>query len=171
MGARGPTAKQPGVTISTIGASVAPFDPPDDLVPEVRAQWDAYWGDPVSTSPTRADRGLILRWIESLNRYVVYQALADSDPLTFGSKRQLVKNPMHGLAADALAVVERCEKQMGIGGKNRADLGIAIVAGQKSLADLNASYQQEPNGVEEPAAQVDPRVVQIRAKATARKKA
>ena len=162
MGARGPAAKRPSMALSAVPVG-APFDPPENLCAEAMAQWDAYWSDPVSTSPTAADRGVVLRWIESLNRYVLYQRAADEEPVVRGSMGQPVKNPMHALATEALAVVERCEKQLGIGGKNRADLGIAIVAGQKSLAELNAAYQ-ESDADEEPAAEEDPRVVKLQAK-------
>lgn len=138
------------------------FDPPDGLSKETLMLWDAYWDDPVSKVQTSVDRGVLLRWITEHDRYLRLAAEADLQPIVPGSKGQDVANPRYGLADRALAAAERCERQLGIGGLNRSNLGIAVVAGQRSLAEMNAQYggaNANGNRTEVPPRR-DPRVIE-----------
>lgn len=116
------------------------IDAPDGLSAEVIALWDAYWNDAASSVQTPADRGVLLRWITEYDRYLRLIAEADKAPLVFGSQGQSVANPLYKIADRALAAAERCEKQLGVGALNRSSLGIAVIAEQKSLAQMNAKY-------------------------------
>jgi hypothetical protein len=130
------------------------------------ALWDAYWDDPVASVQTSVDRGVLLRWITEHDRYVRLIAEADLSPVVPGSKGQDVANPLYGIADRALAAAERCEKQLGIGGLNRSNLGIAVVAGQRSLAEMNSRYGGGDDANGRPAetpTRVDPRVIEGRA--------
>lgn len=122
------------------GESVARPDRPENLCAEATAQWDAFWTDSASSVQTAADRGVLLRWIDAVDRYLRTIGEADQEPLVKGSTGQLVENPLYKIADRALGTIERCEKQLGIGALNRAGLGIAVVTGQRSLADMNARY-------------------------------
>lgn len=145
----------------------ARFDPPPNLCPEAVAAWDAYWDDQVSGVHTPVDRAVLLRWVTEMHRYLVLSRAADSEPIVQGSQGQPVENPMYATAYRALAAVQACEKQMGMGALNRSALGIAVINETKSLADLNSAYgggagdgqRAQLRPVEEP----DPRVIQGRA--------
>jgi P27 family predicted phage terminase small subunit len=115
-------------------------EPPPDLCPEAMQQWDAYWLSPAATIQTKADRGVVLRWIDAVNRYLRTIGEADERPLVTGSQDQLVENPLYKIAEKALGTIERAEKQLGIGALNRAGLGIAVITERRSLADMNAAY-------------------------------
>ena len=121
-------------------------DLPDGLCAEATLEWESYWSDAVSRAPTPADRDMLLRWITSVNRYWVTTRSADERPLLEGSQGQQVPNPLYKIAERALGAVERCERQLGIGAKNRADLGLAIVSEQRSLAEMNARYEETAGG-------------------------
>jgi len=137
------------------------FDPPEGVSNEAREMWDAYWRDTVASVATPVDRALLLRWITETDRYLRTVAEADAAPLVTGSTGQLVENPLYKIAYRALEVVERCEKQMGVGGLNRSNLGIAVLTERRSLADMNARYGGA-GGSERPseAPQPDPRVIE-----------
>lgn len=115
-------------------------DLPPDLCPEAVGQWDAYWSSPAATIQTAADRGVVLRWIDAVNRYLRTIGQADEQPLVVGSTGQLVENPLYKIAEKALGTIERAEKQLGIGALNRAGLGIAVITEQRSLQQMNAAY-------------------------------
>jgi P27 family predicted phage terminase small subunit len=145
------------------GQSVERPEPPASLGDEARKQWDAYWEDAAALVQTSADRGVVLRWIDAVDRYVRTLSEADKKPLVKGSTGQLVENPLYKIAERSLSTVERAEKQLGIGALNRAGLGIAVIAEQRSLADMNSRYgggvdggDQSPEVEEE-----DPRFVVI----------
>lgn len=118
------------------------FAPPKILCAEAAKQWDAFWSDPVAQAPTGVDRAVVMRWIENVNRYYISVRAADEEPVVEGSTGQKVVNPLYKVAEMALAAAERAERQLGIGAKHRADLGIAIVAGKKSLAELNKDFEE-----------------------------
>lgn len=122
------------------GQVPAKLDLPREVCAEANAQWDAYWDDAAASVQTAADRGVVLRWIDAVDRYLRTLGEADKKPLVKGSTGQWVENPLYKIAAAALATIERCEKQMGIGALNRAGLGIAVIAEQRSLQDMNSRY-------------------------------
>lgn len=139
----------------------ARFDPPDGLCDEASAAWDAYWDDTVATVMTPVDRAVLLRWIREMDRYLRLTAEADLQPSVRGSQGQPVENPLYGTAYKALAAVQACEKQMGMGALNRSALGIAVITERKSLHEMNARYGgvDARENVVEAEARPDPRVI------------
>lgn len=136
--------------------SVARFDLPDrEWLPEVVEAWDAFWSDPVAQALTTVDRVVLLRWADHLHRALELTRQADLDPVKRGSTGQPVENPLYATARNALATVEKCEAQLGIGALNRARLGIAIVSERASLAALNERYIERGT----PDDESDPRII------------
>jgi len=139
----------------------ARFDPPEGLCSEALEAWDAYWDDAVASVQTPVDKAVLNRWIREMDRYLRLTAEADLKPSVRGSQGQPVENPLYGTAYKALAAVQQCEKQMGMGALNRSALGIAVISEQKSLADMNARYRVGGGDDDNPrpVAAVDPRVI------------
>lgn len=148
---------------SAAGALAVPEIDREAFLPETLAQWDAYWSDPVAASQTPADLMMVLTWLENYDDYRRKKAKADERPLVKGSMGQLVANPMYAVADRALAVALACARQLGIGAKNRADLGLAIVAEAQTLASVNERYRDRgrpaatPRGGDDD----DPRIVRL----------
>jgi P27 family predicted phage terminase small subunit len=133
--------------------------PPETLCEEARAQWDAYWTDAASAVQTAADRGVVLRWVDAVDRYLRTLGEADKQPLVEGSTGQQVENPLYKIADRALQTLERAERQLGIGALNRAGLGIAVIAEARSLQDMNSRYGGGDVGDDRtPQAEEDPRL-------------
>lgn len=118
----------------------ARFDPPEDLCDEAVEAWNSYWADTVAMVMTPVDRAVLLRWIREMDRYLRLSAEADRQPSVRGSQGQPVENPLYATAYKALAAVQACEKQMGMGALNRSALGIAVITERKSLQEMNAKY-------------------------------
>lgn len=122
------------------------FDPPPSAGPEARTAWEAYWDDPVSTLATPADRSLLLRWLELIDRYAYFMRKAMEKPVIAGSTGQERANPFFTLATQTETAISRIEAQLGIGPRNRAALGIAVLSERKTLADLNAELTDNGSG-------------------------
>ena len=125
--------------------SVARFDLPERAAGwrrETLDAWGKFWADPVAAALTEVDEVVLLRWAEYLDRAGGLAAEADLAPVAKGSMGQPVENPKYGVAARAMAVVEKCEAQLGIGALNRARLGIAIISEKAALEDVNRRYLQ-----------------------------
>ncbi|MEV4180196.1 hypothetical protein AB0J28_01955 [Streptosporangium canum] len=135
----------------------ARFDPPDDLCDQALGQWDRYWDDPVSQVQTPADHDLLCRWIANVDRYWRLIREADLEPMTTNSQGR-VANPLYAIALKIETSVKADEAQIGIGPKNRAALGIAVVAERRSLADMNARYGGGVDGSNDRVEEEDPRL-------------
>lgn len=132
-------------TLSLVPGERSPlyFDPPKPVGVEAAKQWADYWDDPVSLLVTPADRALLIRWIENVDRYFTIMRAADQNPITRGSTHNDIANPLYSLGTKLEAEITKAEAQLGIGPKNRAALGIAVLSERRSLQDLNREYEPE----------------------------
>lgn len=128
----------------------------DAFLDESLIIWDAYWQDAAAASQAPADRMMAVLWIEAYDDYQRKKSIADETPIVKGSQGQEVANPMYAVAKDAMQIVMQCAKQLGVGAKNRADLGIALLSEKAALDDVNARYVQEVTGDDD---DDDPRVL------------
>lgn len=125
------------------------FEPPSAINTEAMRQWNDFWDDPVSWLVTPADKMMLIKWIELVSRYFSLMRLADKEPITRGSTHNDVVNPLYGMALKMQAEIKAIEAQLGIGPKNRAALGIAVLSEKRSLQDLNAAYDSEGEDVDD----------------------
>ena len=109
---------------------------------ETRKSWNLLWRDPVASLWSLADRQILLRWADAIDRYWWAIVLADAEPESEGSMGQTIENPLYGVADKAIRVAERCEAQLGVGALNRAKLGVETASATKSLMDLNAALAE-----------------------------
>lgn len=126
------------------------FEPPSGITPESVAIWDDYWTDNVSSVLTVADRGLLVRWIELVDDRNKLLREAMKEPVTLGSTRQKQANPLFSVSMSMEKAIQALEAQLGIGPKNRAALGIAVIAEQKGLSELNAEFDDDDGDDEDP---------------------
>lgn len=118
--------------------------PPPDLLKASVDRWEAYWRSAVSSAvDLNADRGLLERWIRSVDEW--YRAYRDfrKARTTEGSTGQLVLSPLAKWIKQLETEIGKCEQQMGLTPMSRVKLGIA--AGQARLtADmLNKSLSED----------------------------
>lgn len=125
---------------SVSSGSVERFSPPPKLCAAARRAWDEFWDDRPALLLTPSAKVVLIRWVVALDRYLRTSAEADKEPLVTGSQGQDVVNPLYRVAEQAMAIVDRCEKQLGIGGLYASQLGLAAVSERRSLADMNARY-------------------------------
>lgn len=102
------------------------------------AAWDGYWSQEVAATVTPADLMIAHTWIEAYNDAVVKHREADGQPLVSGSMGQQVANPLYGVAQARMTLAMQCARQLGIGGRNRTDLGLALLAAQEAHARIGS---------------------------------
>lgn len=117
-------------------------EPPPGLRPDVLEIWDNYWADPVAAVARTCDLAIVRRWITNTNRYLTLLDAADAEPVVKGSMGQDRPNGLYELGLKLEASIRVDEKQLGLGPKSRAGLGIAVISERKSLAELNQAYSQ-----------------------------
>jgi hypothetical protein len=129
----------------------------DGLKYDQRTQrmWRALWEDDrLSSVLAPVDRELVARWAQAVDDQIKALALAWENPVTTGSMDQDVPSPYFAIAKQAESTAQACEAQIGVGALNRARLGIAILAEQRSLLDLSDGFPGDQGGDGEP----DPRL-------------
>lgn len=126
-----------------------------DFDPLTKRMWKDLFDDQALASVIRpVDRGIVIRWAQSVDDCIKALAEAKKDPITEGRNDQPVASPWFAIAKQAMEIVTECEKQLGIGALNRARLGIAILAEKASLADLASRFPGDGDFSAEP----DPRL-------------
>src|SRR5437879_2985764 len=93
------------------------------FLPLSLAMWDSYWADGAAVTQTPADVMFARIWIEGYDDFLRKRTEADLCPLVKGSMGQQVANPLYSVAKDSLNQAITAARQLGIGAKNRADLG------------------------------------------------
>lgn len=105
------------------------------------AAWDGYWSQEVAATVSPADLMVVYTWVEAYNDALTKREKADETPLVTGSMGQLVANPLYAVAQAQMTLAMQCARQLGIGGRNRVDLGLALLdfqnrdPGAGSIAD------------------------------------
>lgn len=130
------------VELAASGAAGAPAINRKALLTRSREMWDSYWADGAAVTQTAADVMFARIWIEGYDDYLRKKAEADKLPLVKGSMGQQVANPLYAVAEASLRNAMTAARQLGIGAKNRADLGITLLAEKQALDDVNARYIQ-----------------------------
>lgn len=125
--------------------------------PPTRKAWAGAWADPVHSLWSVSDRPILLRWADALERAACALVEADKSPVGTGSMGQPVENPLYGVADKALRVARECEAQLGIGPLNRNRLGLEAASAHKSLAELNATLDDDPDDDDDDPRLDDPR--------------
>ena len=129
----------------------------DQLLPAILQAWDAYWLSPLMGALDSIDgvdrRTIVDDWIRLENELVIVERLVQGERIVKGSRDQDVAHP---LITERHALRERLKElrlQLGIGPRNRAQLGIDVAGAQSALADLNKQLNDAGGGVPLP---VDP---------------
>jgi len=133
------------VELAASGAAGPPAINRKALLTRSREMWDSYWADGAAVTQTAADEMFARIWIEGYDDYLRKKAEADKQPLVKGSMGQQVANPLYAVAESSLKNAMTAARQLGIGAKNRADLGITLLAEKQALDDVNARYIQPEN--------------------------
>ncbi len=122
----------------------------NQLLDEVLLLWDDFWSSPLVTAldgVAGVDRVVVNRWILTENEVeVLDRAIAEEGYYVTGSKGQVRANPLlnerHALKAEA----ERFWVQLGIGPRNRAQLGIDVAGATTAAMRLNEKLAATARG-------------------------
>jgi hypothetical protein len=120
----------------------------DEYHPLALAAWDGYWSQAIAATVTEADLMIAHTWIEAYDDALVKQGLADRQPLVTGSMGQQVANPLYGIAQARMTLAMQCARQLGIGGRNRTDLGLALLAAHRAGA-IGAPADDEEDDIDD----------------------
>lgn len=116
---------------------VVPPIPLDTPLDESIELWAALWAEPQAAALTGAQRLVARRWIVAFDAWSRAVRAVELEPLVDGSQGQPVQNPLMAWVVSRETEMEKCEKQLGIGLRNRSDLGIAAAQARLTAAELN----------------------------------
>lgn len=139
------------------------FEPPAGIHKYALEVWKTYWKDPVSNLAATVDRSLIYRWIKLVSFYHTLVEAYEEMPVTYDDRSRMKPNVQFTMAQQVLKHLENCEAQLGIGPKNRVNLGVSLASAARSLDAINNEYEGEKvtSSNEPKRVRTDPRVSHI----------
>ena len=132
-----------------------PPDLPDGMLDETRQAWVALWEEPQAAHLTGAQRVVALRWAEAFDAWRRALEAVKAMPVVDGSQGQPVQNPLMSWVTSREAEMEKCERQLGIGLRNKADLGLTVGQVKLTAAQLNEMTRRGSSGSSNEAAAVE----------------
>ncbi|MFI6737446.1 hypothetical protein ACIBI9_31360 [Nonomuraea sp. NPDC050451] len=139
------------------------FDPPAGINKYALEVWRTYWDDPVSDIAATVDKSLITRWIKLVSFYHQLVEQYEEMPVTYDERMRMRPNVTFTMAQQVLKSLELCEAQLGIGPKNRVNLGVTLASAARSLDAINNEYEGgkvQPSN-DQQRVRTDPRVSHI----------
>lgn len=125
---------------------IPPLPGSKTLLQETRDWWKAFWSEPQAQAVTGAQRVVLLRWVRAYDQWARTLRVVEKTPLVTGSMGQPVANPLISWVTSREAEMAKCERQLGIGLKNLADLGISTGQAKLTAAELNRMTREDPPG-------------------------
>lgn len=140
---RAPKRPELGIVAAKPASFVIP-SPPTGLLKPSRDRWEAYWRSAVSSAvDLLADRGLVERWIRSVDEWERAYRDFRKSRITTGSTGQLVLSPLAKLIGQLEGEISRCEQQLGLTPVARLKLGLTANQERLTAAALNRSLSQQ----------------------------
>lgn len=88
--------------------------------------WESLWDEQQSAQLRGVQMVTAIRWIRAFDDWQVALDAVSAEPLVRGSKGQLVSNPLMSWVTSREVEMEKCERQLGVGLRNKADLGLTF---------------------------------------------
>lgn len=124
--------------------------PPDDIHPDLLAEWDTYWSSSVALAADQVDLPMIRRLFtyrdEWLRLHVAYSALDPEDRIIAGSRNRdnLRIHPFADRMTKLESEISKLEDKLGLSPLARARLGIEI--GNQKLTWQQLAKQASAGG-------------------------
>lgn len=127
-------------------------------LPATLQAWTALWAEPQAQHLSGVQTVVAFRWIRAFDEWLRALDVVVQAPMVQGSQGQPVANPMAAWVQSREAEMEKCERQLGVGLRNKADLGLTIGQAKltaQALIDMHHHEQRtgsddEVAGDEEP---------------------
>lgn len=122
-------------------------DPPPGLLKISKDAWTALFMSPQAAAIEGVQRTVAWRWVQAFDKVQRYQkTIAKVGDFVKGSQGQMVANPAISALAAERVELNKLERQLGIGLRNRADLGLTEGQAQLTAAELNAMMREADEG-------------------------
>lgn len=124
-------------------------DMPAGLGKPTQARWDAFWSTDLSRAIVSSDHPVIERLFIYYDEWERAMRGYRKERVVVGSTGQPTMSPLFKVAQSLEAQIEALERQLGIGAKNRADLGIATGNAALTIAELNRMTEESDDDSDE----------------------
>jgi hypothetical protein len=118
---------------------------------ESKQLWESLWDERQAEQLVGVQLAPAWRWIKAFDTWLNALDEVTMMPLIGGSKGQQVANPLWAVVVSRETEMEKCEKQLGIGLRNKADLGLTFGQMRLTAQQLIEMHNQHgsPSGDDE----------------------
>ena len=113
-----------------------------EWLPATIDAWVALWAEPQAKHLSGVQKVVALRWIRAFDEWQRALDVVVAAPMVAGSQGQPVGNPLMGWVTSRESEMEKCEKQIGVGLRNKADLGLTLGQARLTAQQLNEQHHQ-----------------------------
>lgn len=109
-------------------------------------RWDSFWRSTVSIGLDPVDLPIVERWILAYDEWRRALSAFRRKRIVQGSTGQAVLNPLSAWVQSREAQLEKAERELAMGLKGRASLGLTLGQAAKTMAELNRMTEEDPGG-------------------------
>ena len=155
MSNRKPPEKRQGRAGTTRDLMVLPGgqperpEPPKGLSKGTIEKWDAYWASDLARASVASDLPSLRRLFTYYDEWERAMDGYRKERIVAGSTGQPRLSPFFTVAQSLESSITALERQVGIGAKNRADLGIATGNAALTIAELNRMAEERDDRSDE----------------------
>jgi uncharacterized protein YecT (DUF1311 family) len=120
--------------------------PPAGLLKGSQRAWVDFWESAAAAGQDPVDELVAQRWILTLDEWQRALNAVRRKRTVEGSMGQPVMNPLAAWVATREAELHRLERQLGVGMRNRSELGVTFGQAVLTAHELNRMAAEEPDG-------------------------
>lgn len=113
------------------------------ILAATRDKWTAFWSSTVATGLNEVDFPIVERWILAYDEWRRALNAFRRKRIVAGSTGQPTLNPLGAWVQSREAQLEKAERELAMGLKSRATLGLTMGLAQKTMADLNRMAEED----------------------------
>lgn len=116
------------------------------ILAATRDKWKSFWSSVIASGLDEVDFPIVERWILAYDEWRRALVAFRQKRIVAGSTGQPTLNPLAAWVQSREAQLEKAERELAMGLKSRASLGLTMGLAKKTMAELNRMAEEDTSG-------------------------